>query len=1036
MHASASLDRASATPGIPDPRLHSLEETIEHASHVLPAQGPITVFIHHNTLHALEDLTFHEAVKKGGQLYGCNPYRTEDRYRADLLRGRIRFSELQEVLERDLGDRAKEAVPGLGTRLAVRLAMLQYPLLYGPTEELIWYVAEAEALHKTRPEVSSADEARMVAETRRWVVRDLRGGGLNGGNGSSRQPHDTRFHETLVGLLRKLGSSRIEDWTDDQWEGFTLQALWRVCREGVRDLPQFTSPPTPAIRHRDLMFEVTGTDPDFRVNELLIRFCASFLDQGLAHWPLPRRDEGFFRSFRALYRGPVGPPDRWLRGLDRELDRLDREQISPLESILESLELLGVPEEEWENYLSCTLLALRGWGGMIRQIESRGDRVVHPIPEGSLVEFLAIRLVLDRFALAYAAREALGYTGLLSSLRDTLRAQMVSPWPPSVEQRAFLVFQLVQLFGLSPDRLVRLTVEEWASLLQEIESFSGLERRRIFHLAYEKRFTTQTLDAIALRAKDRVGRPASPKYQVICCIDEREESFRRNLEEVEPGVETFGAVGFFAVAMYYRGAADAHFVPLCPATVRPEHWVIEEVEDGSDRAHKVRVRTRRAIGTASHQFHLGSRSFAMGALLTGAVGALASFPLVARILFPRLAGKIRHTFGKFVRTSPPTRLKLERAAPEPGPEPDRLGFSVEEMTDFGERLLRDLGLTSGFARMVILLGHGSHSQNNPHDSAYNCGACGGSGGGPNARVIATFLSDPRVRERLASRGLTIPFETVFIGGDHNTCNDSVTFLDADRVPATHHEEFYAARRAIHATCERNAHERSRRFMSAPLGMSFAEALDHVEERSEDLAQSRPELGHATNAITVVGRREWTRGLFLDRRAFLTSYDPSNDDADSSILHRILQAVFPVCAGINLEYYFSIVDNTGYGCGTKLPHNLVSLLGVMDGAASDLRTGLPLQMVEIHEPVRSLFLIETTAEAMTRIIDLDPGIARFCRNGWVQLAVLHPVTREISVFDEGEFHPYQPRSTEIPTAGSSADWYRGWRDHLDFAEIQT
>src|SRR6202020_2290893 len=133
-------------------------------------------------------------------------------------------------------------------------------------------------------------ETRMVAETRRWVVRDLRGGGLNGGTGSSRRPQDARFHEALVGLLRKVGGSRIEDWTDAKWEGFTLQALWRVCREGVRDLPQFTSPPTPAIRHRDLMFEVTGTDPDFRVNELLIRFCASFLDQGLAHWPLPGRD--------------------------------------------------------------------------------------------------------------------------------------------------------------------------------------------------------------------------------------------------------------------------------------------------------------------------------------------------------------------------------------------------------------------------------------------------------------------------------------------------------------------------------------------------------------------------------------------------------------------------------------------------------------------------------------------------------------------------------------------------------------------------
>ena len=169
-------------------------------------------------------------------------------------------------------------------------------------------------------------------------------------------------------------------------------------------------------------------------------------------------------------------------------------------------------------------------------------------------------------------------------------------------------------------------------------------------------------------------------------------------------------------------------------------------------------------------------------------------------------------------------------------------------------------------------------------------------------------------------------------------------------------------------------------MSAPLTLSFPDALEHVEERSEDLAQTRPELGHATNAITVVGRREWTRGLFLDRRAFLTSYDPPADDEEHSILARVLAAVFPVCSGINLEYYFSIVDNNGYGCGTKLPHNVVSLLGVMNWAASDLRTGMPLHMVEIHDPVRSQFLKETTAEANLMMKDLNEGIGRLCRNG--------------------------------------------------------
>jgi uncharacterized protein YbcC (UPF0753/DUF2309 family) len=1026
---SAPGDRVDLEAG-----LARLGEVIDHVAHLLPAQGPITVFIHHNTLHAFEDLPFSEAVKKGAHLFGCHPYLSEDRYREELRRGRIRFDELREVVETDLGDGAAGKIPCAGTRLDLRLAMLQYPLRTGPTDELVWHVAEADALQRIRQEASSAVRARLIAETRHWVMRDLRVGADPRRNGAPQGPAGGRISAGLAELLGRFGESAIEDWSEDAWEGFTLQALWRVCCDGVRDLPQFTPPPHVPVRHRELLLEATGADADAPVNELLIRFCAAFLDQGLTNWHLPRREEGFYAAFCSLYRQPVGPPDRWMRRLPRELARLQDRGVGPLASIADSLEILGVPEVEWEEFLSATLLSLRGWGGMVRQVELRGDRAAHPVPPGSLVEFLAIRLVLDRHALAYTARDALGFSVPLSELRDAVRGRIVTSWPPSVEQRAFPIFQLAQVLGASPDVLHRMGRAEWTALVEEVESFTALERRRVFHLAYERRFRTKTLDAIALHASRAGGRPASPQFQVCCCLDEREESFRRHLEELAPSVETFGAAGFYSVVMYYRGAAEAHFVPLCPVVVRPRHWVVEEVDEQLEREHRRRARTRRALGTASHRIHIGSRTFALGALLAGSVGVLATFPLVARILFPRLTARIRRGLSGIVQTPPATRLRLERAAPEPGDEGGEIGFSVDEMVDAGERLLREMGLTSGFARLLILLGHGSNSLNNPHNSAYNCGACGGSAGGPNARAMARILNDLRVRDGLSRRGLVLPADTVVVGGYHNTCNDSVTYFDLDDVPRTHRDELAEARRLIEATCDRNAHERCRRFQSAPLSLSFAAARQHVEGRAEDLAQTRPELGHATNAITIVGRREWSRGLFLDRRAFLTSYDPTQDDADSSILARILGAVFPVCGGINLEYYFSNVDNAGYGAGTKLPHNLAALLGVMDGAASDLRTGLPWQMVEIHEPVRSLFLIETTAAAMSRIMAGNELIGRYCRNGWILLALIDPGTRQISVFEDGEFRPYRPQATVLPKAASSVDWYRGWRDHLEFAEI--
>jgi uncharacterized protein YbcC (UPF0753/DUF2309 family) len=364
--------------------------------------------------------------------------------------------------------------------------------------------------------------------------------------------------------------------------------------------------------------------------------------------------------------------------------------------------------------------------------------------------------------------------------------------------------------------------------------------------------------------------------------------------------------------MYYRGAADAHFTPLCPIIIRPQHWVREEVDNEHVATHRRRARTRRMLGTASHRIHFGSRHIASGTLLTGALGVLATFPLVARILFPRLTARLRRALARIVQPPSGTRLRIERresgSSNNGHSDNGHVGYTVDEMTLTAERLLRDMGLTSGFARLVLLLGHGSQSLNNPYNSAYNCGACGGSAGGPNARAMAQILVDPRVREGLVRRGLAVPADTIFVGGYHNTCNETVTFYDRDSIPESHRQEFHRARAKIEAACDRNAHERCRRFMSAPLTLSFSTAREHVAERSEDLAQTRLELGHATNAMTIVGRREWTRGLFLDRRAFLTSYDPEQDDDESSILTRTLQAVFPVCAGINLEYYFSRVDN--------------------------------------------------------------------------------------------------------------------------------
>jgi uncharacterized protein YbcC (UPF0753/DUF2309 family) len=350
------------------------------------------------------------------------------------------------------------------------------------------------------------------------------------------------------------------------------------------------------------------------------------------------------------------------------------------------------------------------------------------------------------------------------------------------------------------------------------------------------------------------------------------------------------------------------------------------------------------------------------------------------------------------------------------------------MAGIVRRVLEELGVADRLAPMVLVVGHGSISLNNPHESAHDCGACGGGRGGPNARAFAQMANDPRVRELLAAEGLPIDASVWFVGAQRNTCDNTVTVFDEDLIPGAWHALFERAQTAIDVARRHEAHERCRRFDAAPLWYPARAALGHVEGRAADLAQPRPEYGHATNAFCIVGRRARTRGLFLDRRAFLVSYDPVRDD-DGSVLARILGAVVPVVAGISLEYYFSYVDPTGYGCGTKLPHNVTSLLGVMDGAQSDLRTGLPWQMVEIHEPTRLAIVVEGPRDRLSQVVQQNPSIEQLVRNRWIWLACLDTGSGELWELRDAGFARHTPQHPLGVVAGDSATWYQGKRGFL-------
>ena len=126
----------------------------------------------------------------------------------------------------------------------------------------------------------------------------------------------------------------------------------------------------------------------------------------------------------------------------------------------------------------------------------------------------------------------------------------------------------------------------------------------------------------------------------------------------------------------------------------------------------------------------------------------------------------------------------------------------------------------------------------------------------------------------------------------------------------------------------------------------------------------------------------------------------------------MKPIAPVMGGINLEYFFSRVDNYRLGAGTKLPHNVMGLIGVANGSDGDLRPGLPSQMIEVHDPVRLLVIVEQLPEIVLGAISQQAATYEFYINEWVRLVAVHPETRELSVFRDGRFTLYRPLTRSL------------------------
>jgi uncharacterized protein YbcC (UPF0753/DUF2309 family) len=453
-----------------------------------------------------------------------------------------------------------------------------------------------------------------------------------------------------------------------------------------------------------------------------------------------------------------------------------------------------------------------------------------------------------------------------------------------------------------------------------------------------------------------------PDMQAIFCIDVRSEVFRRSLESTGMNIQTIGFAGFFGLPIEHRIPGLGGSQARCPVLLAPPLRSSDN-KSGIEVSEFDQLLFQRVDARESKRTWKRFKD-----------AASSCFTFVETIGLSYGVELIKDAFGLSAKSN------KDKGAPA---FLDKL--STADRAALAEDILKGLGLLENFARIVLFCGHGSVTKNNPYASGLDCGACGGHAGDANARLAAAMLNEVDVRSELSARGITIPSDTVFIGGLHNTTTDEVSLFDYDAADATLIEQLTVSLDQAGLLC---ATERSARLGEAS---EQSDIVSAVRSRSRDWSQVRPEWALAGNAAFIVAPRSWTAEANLQSRAFLHEYS-AEADPKGAVLEKVIAGPIVVGSWINLQYFGSSTDNTHFGSGHKSIHNVVGGVGVALGNEYDLRPGLPLQSVHdgeklIHEPLRLHVCIAADIKTLDEILGRQDHVRHLVDNGWVHLIAL-------------------------------------------------
>jgi uncharacterized protein YbcC (UPF0753/DUF2309 family) len=662
-------------------------------------------------------------------------------------------------------------------------------------------------------------------------------------------------------------------------------------------------------------------------------WAAAYFDGGQAMWRSADTSLGLFEAWKEEAEIDRTPEVMGLRGFRATVRSLPDD---PTQAALAAVRELGLPAEGLESYLHSVLLHLGGWSSYAARVVF--ERHLLGDDDDTLVQFLAVLLAWE-----------------LGVHRAQRGAEFDAAW----------IVAAASLRTVGDQPALRGSLAE-RIILQD--AFDCAERRRL-----QAQFASCPAPATT--------RHGAPDVQAVFCIDVRSEVFRRHLEHTSPAIDTVGFAGFFGFPIEYLPLAHDRGEAQCPVLLTPGFTVAEVAADPARTEEAANARR------LSHQVRRSWKSFKMGA-----ISCFSFVGPVGLIYLPKL-------FTDSTGSTRPVRRAEDEGLPQwaidvkgpglstPSMSATAAGIALADRVKLAEGALRGMSLTDGFAPLVLIVGHGGATVNNPYDAGLDCGACGGHTGEANSRLAAAILNDAEVRAELAAKGIVVPDSTWFVAGQHNTTTDELTVFDKAAVPAGHRAALAQLEGHLAEAGHQARVERARRMDVAP----DADLDAAVMGRSADWAQVRPEWGLAGCRAFIAAPRSRTKDLDLEGRSFLHSYDWRQDEG-FGVLNLIMTAPMVVASWISLQYFASTVENERFGSGNKTLHNVVGRIGVLEGNGGDLRSGLPWQSVHDgtwlqHEPLRLNVVIEAPIDAMNDVIASNDHVRALCDNGWLSLLAM-------------------------------------------------